>query len=380
MEKLILLYWGTVLLMHLSQTYYPEGDLRNKQRKGNFLLDRPDIFLCIAIAWMAAFSFLRTSYNDTRNYVNGFLKAESLQEFLDEGGLQDWAGNPLYNLYRTALREVTDNYHIYFMPAAILSSIGAIKMFKRFSVDPVFSVVIFFSIGTYIMYMAAMKQGIAIAILMFALPYAIDKKYVRFYLLVVLAMLFHTHAFVFVFVPLFFAKPWGNQTWIFFLVVLAAMATYNTTFGVLMNFALDLGVNIADIELFDGHSIHPLRVAVYAIPAVLSLVFRDKLYRDSTRIEDMFANMSITTVFIMMIGLIQGANLFARMAAYYEIAISISLPWMIHKLFNKRSVSLIKTVAFICFFGYFLYEFGVSKGFGNGYRSITMVEFLKSLF
>lgn len=380
MGKLILLYWGCIVLMYLSQRCYPEGDLQNKRRGGNFMLDRPDIFLCIIIGWMSAFSFLRTWYNDTYNYIIGFVKAESLQQFLNEGGLTDWAGNPLYNLFRTALREVTDNYHIYFMPAAILSSVGAVKLFKRFSVDPMFSLLVFFSVGTYVMYIAAMKQGIAISILLFSLPYAIDKKYIRYYLCVAIAMLFHTHAVIFAVLPLLFARPWGKATWIFCLAVLVAMVTYNYTFGILFNIMIDLGVNVAEFELFDGHSIHPLRVAVYAIPAVLSLAFRTRLYRDSTRVENLFANMSITTVFVMMIGLVQGANLFARLAAYYEIALGISLPWMIEKLFERKSVRLLKILAYILFFGYFLYEFAISKGFGDGYRAITLWEFIKSLF
>ena len=53
------------------------------------------------------------------------------------------------------------------------------------------------------MYIAAMKQSIAVGFLLLALPYAIDKKYIKYYILVFIAMLFHTHAFVFLVVPLF---------------------------------------------------------------------------------------------------------------------------------------------------------------------------------
>ena len=69
-------------------------------------------------------------------------------------------------------------------------------------------IVVFFSIGTYILYVAALKQCMAMFFLLVALPYAIDKKYIRFYLLVVVAVLFHTHAFMFAIVPLLLEKPW----------------------------------------------------------------------------------------------------------------------------------------------------------------------------
>ena len=86
------------------------------------------------------------------------------------------------------------------------------------------------------------------------------------------------------------------------------------------------------------------------------------------------------SAFILMIGLVQAANLFARMAAYFEIATAISLPWMIKKLFTKRSARAVTICAAILYFGYFLYEFGVSKDFGNNYSSITLWQFVTSLF
>ena len=34
----------------------------------------------------------------------------------------------------------------------------------------------------------------------------------------------------------------------------------------------------------------------------------------------------------------------------------------------------------ILYFPYFLYEFGVSKGFGNEYNAISLWQFIRSLF
>ena len=67
MKQLVLLYWGCVFLMYLSQVYYPtEDQLEGRQTgKRHFMLRHADIFMIIVIAWMTCFSFLRTSYNDT---------------------------------------------------------------------------------------------------------------------------------------------------------------------------------------------------------------------------------------------------------------------------------------------------------------------------
>ena len=158
------------------------------------------------------------------------------------------------------------------------------------------------------------------------------------------------------------------------------MATYDITFGAFMNYAQSIGAMAAESEIFDGHQINFLRVLVYWVPAILALVFRRRLFDHSSRSENLFVNMSIVSAFILTIGLVEGANLYARMAAYFEIATALALPWMIKKLFTKQSAQLVTAMAGLLYFGYFLYEFGVSKDFGSSYRAISLWQFITSLF
>ena len=382
MRQLILLYWGCVFLMYLSQVYYPvETQLQGHQSgKHHFMRKKSDIFVIIVIFWLSAFSFLRTSYNDTANYISTFNSAQTVAEGIANGTFTDWTGNPWSMLYRSLMRELTDNYHIYFLIPAVLSSFAAVKLFKRYSVNPAFSLLIFFSLGTYIMYMAALKQCLAIFFLLLALPYALDKKYIRFYLLVFVAIFFHTHAFMFAIVPLLLEKPWGKVTWALLGATIFAMLTYDYTLGAFMEYAQSIGALVDEGELFDGHSINVLRVLVYWIPALLALIFRRRLFTDSTKEENLFVNMSIVSAFILTLGLVQAANLFARMAGYFEIATAIALPWIIKKLFTKQSAQLVTILACILYFGYFMFEFTVSKDFGSDYSAISLWQFITSLF
>ena len=382
MRQLVLLYWGCVFLMYLSQTYYPvETQLDGRQTgKRHFMLRRADVFMIATILWLASFSFLRTSYNDTVNYITFFREVEPLTELIRTEDFFSFGNNPFHEMYKAYIHELTENYHIYFLFPALLSNYAIIKLYKRYSNSLSFSMTVFLGLGTYIMYMAALKQSLAIFFLVLSIPYAIDKKYFRFYLLVFIATMFHTHAFMFAFLPFLFRIPWGKITWLLVVAVVLIMATYNTTMEAVMNFALSIGVNVADFELFDGHSINIIRILVYSIPAAMALVFRNRLFSNSTRAENLFANMSIVSVLILSIGLIQGANLFARMAAYFEFAIAISLPWMIEKLFTKGSARFVKMFGTVLFFGYFYYEFAISKSFDSGYRAITLWQFIVSLF
>ena len=335
--------------------------------------------MLITIFWLTCFSFLRVSYNDTANYIFFWKNTESTLELFENGKLLDLTGNPLSILWQSFSHDVAENYHIYFLLPAVLNSFAIVKLFKTYSLSPAFSLLIFFSIGTYVMYMAALKQCFALFFLLLGIPYAEKKQYVRFYLFVGIAMLFHTHAFMFAVIPLLFNKPWGKVTFAGLIVALFAMATYNVTLGAFMEYAQSIGMLVDESELFDGHQINYLRVVVYWIPAILALVFRERLFHDASRIENLFANMAIVSAIILMIGLVQGANLYARMAAYFEVATAITLPWMIRKLFINQSARFITIIASICYFGYFCYEFGVSKSFGAQYRAISLWQFFVEL-
>lgn len=379
MQKLILLYWGCVFLMYLSQTYYPTVLAGEQTGRRHFMLRRADVFMVAAIVWLTCFSFLRTSYNDTANYIFFWKNAQTTAEFLSSGGLLDLTGNPLSIFWQSFSHNISENYHVYFLPPAFLISYAVIKLFKRYSVNPAFSLLIFFSIGTYVMYVAALKQCFAMFFLLLSIPYAEEKKYVRFYILVIIAILFHTHAFMFAILPFLFGRPWGKVTWAGFFVALFAMVTYDQTLGAFMRYAQSIGALVDESEVFDGHKINILRVIIYWVPTALALIFRRRLFHDSSRRENLFANMAIVSSIILMLGLVQGANLYARMAAYFEIAAAITLPWMIQKLFTRESARMVTICAIVLYFGYFLYEFGVSKNFGGQYRSITLWQFFLEL-
>ena len=381
MKELILLYWGTALLMYLSQIYVPAEAQLNEGRLDSFGRSRcrTDIFMLIVIGWMASFMFLRTSYNDTYHYRLVFQDAGTVSEFLAQWQFKDWTGNPLSSLYRNLVRQFTDNHHIYFFFPSILSMTAVVRLCKRYSVNPAFSLLIFFSLGTYLLYMAALKQCFAVFILVTALPYAIEKKYVRFYALLAVAILFHTHALMFAIVPLLTGKPWGKWTWFLLGLTLFSMVTFNSTLGALMRQAESIGIDISEGELFDGHSINPLRVAVYWVPVLMALIFRENLFRDSTRTENLFVNMTIVGAFILTIGLVQAANLFARMAGYFELAMIIALPWMIKKLFDNWSSQFVTICASVLYFGYFWYENAINRGFEYDYAAITLGQFVLKL-
>lgn len=379
MLNLALLCIGAAVLLWLSDKVYPRENALSRGNLRHFMRRRSDGFMLAAIIWMTCFAFLRTHYNDTDAYINGFTDARSVAEEFASGTYTDWVENPLSSLYRDIMRGLTDNYHIYFLFPALLHSIAVVKLCKFYSDSPGMSILLYFALGTFTLYLAAFKQNMAMTILLLALPYAQQKKNVHYVLLVLLATLFHFYAIAFLIVPFLFGKPWGKTSWIILGATLFALATYDATLGALMENVEEMGGNIAAEELFDGHSVNVLRVVVYWVPGLLALVFRRHLIYDSDRMENLFVNLSILCACVLSIGLAEGANLYGRMAGYFEIAMAISLPRMLKKIFTRESARLASGIAVGLYLIYFFYEFMIARDFSGDYRAISLWQFVQEL-
>lgn len=378
MLKFTFLCLGAALLMLFSQRYYPaeyalwDGGRHYFRRSG-------DEFMFAVIIWMTCFCFLRTAYNDTGNYIREFTNAQPLSVGIKTGAYTNLMRNPLSSLYRDYMHGITDNYHVYFLFPALLQSIVIVKLYKHHSVSPAMSLLIYFCLGTYALHMAAFKQAMAMTVLLLAFPYACRKKYVTYVFLVLLATLFHFYAIIYLVVPLLFGKPWGKTTILMIAVFMVMLLTYDWTLGALMEYVNRVGGSMVEEEIFDGHAVNVLRVTVYWIPALLALFFWKHVNYQSTRAENALVNMSILCAGILTIGLAEGANLYGRMAGYFEWTMALTIPMLVKKIFDKKSADFLNVLAVVLFFGYFCYEFGVSKGFDASYRAISLWEFFLEL-
>ena len=289
--------------------------------------------------------------------------------------------NPAFKIYTALMRTLTDNYHIYFMIPAFFVQYAFVRFIRKYSPSFVLGIGLYFLLGTYVFSIAAMKQTIAMAFLLLAIPYLLEKKYLPFLLLVFTAFLFHTYAITFVILPLFTVRPWSFRTFLLIVAVLLVMDNFETAIGSFLDYAGESGKEIAEYEVFDNSSINGLRVAVYAVcPALCFLLRRYLFLSKEDEPYQLLIHMSIISVAIMSLGTISGANMFGRMAQYFEFGMICGLPWIITKSFEPKSAKLVAALGACCFFAYFFYAYQINLVFDDHYRTITLFQFLQSLF
>lgn len=319
---------------------------------------RWDIFLVIMTAIMTLFSGLRTGYNDTASYISGFLNADGVSAFLADPDNLNVLHNPLFYFVTSVFRSLTDNYHIYLMAFAVLNTVLLVRFLRRYATEGnfAFTVYLYFAIGVFTFSMAALKQITASALLTLAIPALVEKKWPRYVVIVIVAGLIHTYAFIFLFLPFLTGKPWGWKSILLLLATVWVMLTFESTIGSVLEYADSMGKHVAEYEVFDGNQMNPFRVAVFAVVPVAAFLFRRHLEPELDREKCIMLNMSIISLMFMLLASINGANMFGRLARYFVLGSVCSLAWIIDKIFEKKSASIIKAIAVVCFFGFFLYD------------------------
>ena len=78
----------------------------------------------------------------------------------------------------------------------------------------------------------------------------------------------------------------------------------------------------------------------------------------------------------MMMGTMDGANMFGRAGNYFEIGMICSLPWIVRQLFTRQSVTIVLTTTVLCFSCFYLYD---NNGFEYNYSRKGIREFISEV-
>ena len=329
-------------------------------------------------AALILFAGLRTSYNDTYNYIEGFKKAPGIFEWLADPENLNPFKNPLFYCFQSLIKTLTgEAKHLIFLSAAF-TELCFLRFFRRYAPHFLFSMYIFFTLGTFVFTLAAIKQVLGMAILTLGIPSLERKKWGRFYLVVLLAALVHTYAIIFAVLPLFRVRPWSLLTFSVVAVVAAVMMNFEEAITAFMDQANDLGKTLADYEVFDDATINVFRLAVYAVPPAISLIFRKWVLHKGSKMDNVFIHMSVMSFAFMCMGTQAGANMFGRMGNYFELGTICCLPVMLEKTFDEKSYRQVTAAACVCFFGFFYYANAISLTFDMDYNAMGLLEFFFS--
>ena len=379
MTKLIPVFVISMILAVVSHNTSDFSHSMERYRK------KESVFYTIMAVIMILFVGLRTSYNDTFAYRHAYEIMNPGETVFDTVVNWSLGANPGFEFTNGIMKMLGVSTQSFLMIYAAVT-IGIYLWFLRKYTNNIWlTIFLFFVLGCFTFTLAAIKQCVAVAFCLLGVDQLLDKRsdnpYFYFVLWIAIGSFYHPYALMFLAVPFMMFKPWSKETYQTLVVFGVAGLLLQVLMGTIVDVTTMLGEEF-DVNEFSGAGVNPFRLAVCAVPALLSFVARKHLAQmdeKKERIFYLFTNLSILNAEIMFVALFGTANYFARLANYFLIFQALSIPWLF-QFFEKRSRKLLTFSAVLCYCIFMIYEDGFNRSFDADYRSISLLEYLSSLF
>lgn len=365
--------WLLLAVMMIMAWITDQRDLKNKSLG---IPRRERAMTCMIIIVLGFFCGLRTWGNDTVTYLQIYEQIPLLDDLLDNFNIS-FAQGIGYYILTSFLKTVGFSQQDYLMFYAFATMIPYVLFVRRYSVNMVFGVFLMITTGFYTFAMAAIKQTMATAICLCSIPLALDGKWLRSTLIVVLGSLFHPYALVYLVVPFMMFQPWKGKTILCIVIFVTAGFTLESLIGTVLDITTAMGADYSQTEML-GEGVNIFRVLVCFVPMLLAIFFGSAMFEDAGRDVHLMFNLAMVNALIMFVGLFGTANYFARLANYFLPAQVVILPWMLYSAHpTDRRWMLPATV--IGYTGYFFYENAIIRPFDTGYSHMSFWDYVLNL-
>lgn len=369
-ELMVIIATGLVFAYFVK---FKDGSYYN----GGYAMYRAGMYLIPLTLVLAVYAGLRTGYNDTGTYLAIYNSIDVTNGIWNNVSF-NLGAIPGFTLVNNILKINNVSSQNFLMIYALFTITVYIWFIHKYSNDFVFSMFLFFTMGCYLFSFAAIKQTTAIAIAFIGVDRALERKWIQYVFFTIIASTFHPYAFLFFMVPILMFRPWSERTYILLFIFLVVGVMLQRLMGTIIDITTMVGSEY-DVKSFAGEGVNIFRVLVCSVPIVISYIFRKQLFRNSSKKENLMLNLSMLNAEIMFVGLFGTANYFARLANYFLLAQTVSLPWLINKV-DEKYKWILKVGAVIGYILYFYYANVISQNFETMFYRVSLNDYLINLF
>lgn len=350
--------WITMVSVPMIFTYLSVNPRRNQQDCSKYCCEndensnsQSDFFWYLAVLFLVLFAGLRIRYNDTTTYLNTFaddISTPVITTFLKQTPFElfDYWG---YKFVKSLLKTVGMDSRLILLTFTTFYTIVYMWFIRKYSRDYLQMATFVFIADGYLLLLAALKQVTATAIALIAIDRFFNHKRGQYIVLMLIAVTFHPYVLVLLVVPFVYKKkPWTKSTWIIIAVMIVLGLGMESTANIIAKFN-----DVYDASSILNHTMNPWRFAVSLVPIIISFMYRDILYEDSSVSEDLFTQLSVCRTMFYFWALFGNPIVFARISNYFDVFNAINIAWAIDKLCRKeesrRNGEFLKTGLYVCF-------------------------------
>lgn len=301
-------------------------------------------------AYQQAFRECASSFGDIGTYLSGVTK--------DKG---------FYLLMALEKCIFGDSHILFFLMLAAFQLLIIMWMCRKYSEDYWFSIFLFIASTDYLSWsFNGIRQFTAVVIAYAATPFILKKKYIPSILLVLLASTMHQSALLML--PVIFiiqGKAWNKKTVLCILASLVALLFVDQFTNIMDSMLAETQYQnvVSDYQSWNDDGTNPLRVLVYSIPMILSLVGLKFIRAEDDPMINVVTGASAIASGIYIISMVTSGVFLGRLPIYMSLwSQYILLPWEINHMFTERSAHLVKMIAVLCYCAFFYYQMHFAWG------------------
>ncbi len=335
------------------------------------------VFVFLIIIALSFYAAMRTHGNDTYAYVNGFIELDySLADFFSKGLWYTEKG-PLFTLFEIFCKTcISNNYHIFFLIVALISNGSLVLFLRKYSPSIVVPLFLYITMSGYECSLTGMRQQLATAIVLWAIPLAAEKKWIRFIIVLWVSFRIHFITILYVTTPFFLYNVWNITSIIFIILIILAGAFFSWFGNRLLDISSILGIGNYDDSILYGNKINIFRILVYCITPIWSFFQRKNLSQNNAVLRCL-TNISIISAGFMLLGLFGNANTFGRFGMLFEIGIYVTLPMLIMAIEDRRTRTIIMILCILGFLGYYVYGISIHGLSIDRYQMESVFDWFK---
>ena len=266
---LIWIFIGGVLALFIPK----QQELVNGRKVERWTMPTALILIAPYIVWAG---FRSNAFGDTGSYQKAFRECASSFGEIGNYLSSVTKDKGFYLLMALEKSIFGDSCRLFFVLLAAFQLLIIVWMFRKYSEDYWFSIFLFIASTDYISWtFNGIRQFTAVVIAYAATPFILKKKYIPSILIILLASTMHQS--VLLMIPIIFiiqGKAWNKKTVLCILACLAALLFVDQFTNVMDSMLAETQYRnvVSDYKSWNDDGTNPLRVLVYSIPMILSLI------------------------------------------------------------------------------------------------------------
>ncbi|WP_026648885.1 EpsG family protein [Blautia wexlerae] len=255
------------------------------------------------------------------------------------------------------------NTIVYFLILALLQSIVLVAVYRKYSSQYLVSIFLFVASTDYLSWMFnGIRQFTAVTLLFAATGLMLKKKWISTLVIILLASTIHQSALLMIpIVIIAQGKAWNKRSVIFLVAAMIAIVFVNQFTNILDSMMQETQYAnvVSDWNEWGDDGTNVLRVLVYSIPTILSLIGIKYIQAEDDPVINFCTNMSIISTGIYIISMFTSGIFIGRLPIYASLYNYILLPWETDHMFTKESKRLIMIVMVAAYLVFYWYQIEV---------------------